>query len=118
MDSKGRDVLIASVTIVSALVFIIFTNSRFSEGVHPIDLSILEGKATEYGYRPGEAVMHVLGNIEEPWNCTAIAEIRRRGELLNTSNKSVTIAKGTNEVRIPLILPNGNNRVVAHLECL
>ena len=110
----NRIIFLTAIT--SVFVYFGFRENFLSEGVHLLSAKIIEGEGFGEMYREGTAVAYLVNTVNRSLECDVIAEIYQN-EFISSNTTQVVLAPGKHTVSVPLLLPNGKNKVVVHAEC-
>ena len=108
--------IIILTVLVSVILFMAPGDVVLQEAVYPLSVKLIEGEGFGEFYRRAEAVTEVANGLDTPFNCTVLAEIFQ-DELVGSNKTRATIYPGRNTVSVPILLPNGENRVVMSVSC-
>lgn len=103
-------------TIASIFLYFGFRDRLLGEGVHLLSVKLVEGEGSGEIHRKGEAVAYLVNTINKSLECDVVAEIYQ-DEFISSNTTHATLAPGRHTVSVPLLLPNGENKVVVHAEC-
>lgn len=102
--------------ITSVFLYFVFRENFLSEGVHLLSVKIVEGNGSGELHREGTAVAHLINTVNRSLECDVVAEIYQ-DEFISSNTTQAILTPGKHTVYVPILLPNGKNRVIVHAEC-
>ena len=102
--------------ITSVFVYFGFREKFLSEGVHLLSAKIVEGNGSGELHREGVAIAQLINTLNKSLECDVIADIYQN-EFISSNTTQVTLTPGKHTVFVPLLLPNGKNKVIVYAEC-